>query len=93
MFGLENVLYAVIIAFFIGVILCPIVIPMLHRLKFGQNVRDDGPESHLKKSGTPTMGGIAFLIAFAVTSAFFMKGNIDLQAAPTPEMQKILGAE
>lgn len=74
---LDVTIYAVIISFFIGVILCPIIIPMLHRLKFGQNVRDDGPESHLKKSGTPTMGGIAFLIAFVITSALFIKGNSD----------------
>ncbi|MBE6007804.1 MAG: phospho-N-acetylmuramoyl-pentapeptide-transferase [Lachnospiraceae bacterium] len=74
---LETTIYAVIISFFIGVILCPVLIPMLHRLKFGQNVRDDGPESHLKKTGTPTMGGIAILIAFAVTSVVFSKGNSD----------------
>ena len=73
----EITIYSVIVSFFIGVILCPVLIPMLHRLKFGQNVRDDGPESHLKKTGTPTMGGIANLIAFTVTAAIFSKGNPD----------------
>lgn len=77
--SLEQAVYAIMIAFVIGVILCPIVIPLLRRLKFGQNVRDDGPESHLAKQGTPTMGGISFLIAFVVTSIFFMKGNADGQ--------------
>lgn len=75
--SLEQAVYAIIISFVVGVILCPVMIPMLHRLKFGQNVRDDGPQSHLQKQGTPTMGGIAFLIAFAVAAAFFMKGNKD----------------
>ena len=40
----------------------PILIPLLHKLKFGQSIREEGPKSHQKKSGTPTMGGI-FLIA------------------------------
>lgn len=75
--SLEQAVYAIIISFVIGVILCPIVIPMLRKLKFGQNVRDDGPETHLAKQGTPTMGGVAFLLAFVVTGCFFLKGNLD----------------
>ena len=75
--SLEQAVYAIIISFVIGVILCPIVIPMLRRLKFGQNVRDDGPETHLAKQGTPTMGGVAFLLAFVITGCFFLKGNAD----------------
>ncbi|MBR6652606.1 MAG: phospho-N-acetylmuramoyl-pentapeptide-transferase, partial [Anaerotignum sp.] len=50
---------------------------MLRKLKFGQNVRDDGPETHLAKQGTPTMGGVSFLIAFVITTLFFLKGNRD----------------
>ena len=69
--SLEQAVYAIIISFVIGVILCPIVIPMLRKLKFGQNVRDDGPQTHLAKQGTPTMGGVAFLAAFVITSLFF----------------------
>lgn len=75
--SLEQAVYAIIISFVIGVILCPIVIPMLRKLKFGQNVRDDGPETHLAKQGTPTMGGVSFLAAFVITSLFFLKGNRD----------------
>lgn len=75
--SLEQAVYAIIISFVAGVILCPAMIPLLHKLKFGQNVRDDGPQSHLQKQGTPTMGGIAFLLAFAIAAAFFMKGNAD----------------
>jgi phospho-N-acetylmuramoyl-pentapeptide-transferase len=55
-------------AFFIAVIFSPIFIPFLRRLKFGQSIRDDGPESHMKKSGTPTMGGIVILIATIITA-------------------------
>ena len=58
----NETILAVIIAFAISAALCPIVIPFLHKLKFGQQVRDDGPQAHLKKKGTPTMGGIGFLI-------------------------------
>lgn len=43
----------------------PLAIPMLRRLKFGQHVRDDGPARHLQKTGTPTMGGVMFLVAIA----------------------------
>ena len=69
--------YAVIIAFIAGIIMCPALIPVLHRLKYGQTERDDGPQSHLKKSGTPTMGGIAILAALLVSSLFFIRENND----------------
>ena len=52
-----------LLSFVIGVITTAIVIPIVKRLKAGQNERDDGPRSHLKKQGTPTMGGIGFIIA------------------------------
>ena len=48
--SLEQAVYAILIAFVIGVILCPILIPVLHKMKFGQNVRDDGPQTHLQLS-------------------------------------------
>lgn len=67
-------IYTLILAFVIGVLVCPVLIPFLHRLKFGQTVRDDGPQAHLKKNGTPTMGGIAFLLAFAAAT-LIMKPN------------------
>ncbi len=63
----------VIIAFVICVCLCPIFIPFLRRLKFGQYIREEGPESHHKKSGTPTMGGLIILISVVVTSLLFVK--------------------
>lgn len=72
-----NILYAVpvpiIIAFMISAVLGPVIIPFLRKLKFGQTVRDDGPQSHLKKNGTPTMGGMIFLISVILTSCLYMK--------------------
>ena len=60
------------ISFVLGLIICPILIPVLKKLKFGQNIREEGPSSHLKKSGTPTMGGIMILIAFLAGSLPFI---------------------
>lgn len=48
--------------------LMPVFIPLLQRMKFGQSIREEGPESHMKKTGTPTMGGLVFLIAIIVTA-------------------------
>ncbi|MBU5590795.1 phospho-N-acetylmuramoyl-pentapeptide-transferase [Clostridium sp. MSJ-4] len=60
-------IFSILISFIIVSILAPIVIPMLTRLKFGQNIRKDGPKSHQKKAGTPTMGGIIFIIATLIS--------------------------
>lgn len=59
------------IAFVVGVILVPVFIPILKKLKFGQQVREDGPQAHLKKSGIPTMGGICIVIAMILGTAVF----------------------
>lgn len=59
---------AVLLAFIICAVSGPIAIPMLRKLKCGQTVREDGPETHLKKTGTPTMGGILILFAVVVAS-------------------------
>ncbi|WP_186577554.1 phospho-N-acetylmuramoyl-pentapeptide-transferase [Aquibacillus kalidii] len=56
------------IAFLITVLISPIFIPFLRRLKFGQSIREEGPKSHMKKMGTPTMGGIMILLSVAVTT-------------------------
>lgn len=69
----NETILAVIIAFIISAILCPIVIPFLHKLKFGQQVRDDGPQAHLKKQGTPTMGGLVILFSIIITSLLYLK--------------------
>lgn len=61
-----RICIAAFISFAISAVLGPVFIPFLTRIKFGQTVRDDGPESHLKKNGTPTMGGVIFLAGMLV---------------------------
>lgn len=69
---MENmILFTVVASFLLAVLMGPIFIPMLRRLKFGQEVRSDGPESHLKKRGTPTMGGIIIMLAVLVAFVKF----------------------
>lgn len=67
--GLLNseILAPLVMGFIFSIVLGPIFIPILHKLKFGQNIRKEGPKSHQKKSGTPTMGGIIFFISVTVT--------------------------
>lgn len=55
------------ISFLITVLLSPIFIPFLRKLKFGQSIREEGPQSHQKKSGTPTMGGLMIILSIVVT--------------------------
>ncbi|MGX9707915.1 Phospho-N-acetylmuramoyl-pentapeptide-transferase [Laceyella tengchongensis] len=59
------------VAFGIAVILGPVIIPILRRLKFGQSIREEGPQAHLKKAGTPTMGGVIIMTAIALTAVPF----------------------
>ena len=63
----------VLIAFAVSVLLGPVIIPYLRKLKMGQTERKEGVQSHLKKAGTPTMGGIIFLLSTVVTSLFYVK--------------------
>lgn len=75
---MENVIIiSIIVSFVISVVLCPIIIPFLKRLKFGQYVREEGPKEHLKKSGTPTMGGLIILSSVVITSFLFVKDYQD----------------
>ena len=62
--GFETVI--LIITFIVSIILGTIIIPILKKLKVGQIERDDGPQSHLKKQGTPTMGGIIIIITMII---------------------------
>lgn len=64
-----------LLAFAFTAILVPVTIPLLKRLKFGQSIREEGPESHQAKTGTPTMGGLTFLIPailLALVALFFV---------------------
>jgi phospho-N-acetylmuramoyl-pentapeptide-transferase len=68
---MDRPLYALGMAFAIALLLGPSTIAWLHRLKFGQSIRDDGPQTHLKKSGTPTMGGVLIIFAYFLATWFF----------------------
>ena len=68
-----GIVKPVLIAFFISVLLSPMMIRYLHKLKFGQFIRGEGPESHLKKSGTPTMGGLIILLGIVIASLFYVR--------------------
>ena len=67
------ILISVLVSFAISVFLGPVVIPFLRRLKVGQTERTEGPESHLKKNGTPTMGGILILVSVVAASLLFVR--------------------
>ncbi len=70
---------AMLVAFGITVLIGPRLIPWLHKLKFGQEIREEGPAWHQKKSGTPTMGGIMFIIAVVVAIIVYtLIGEIDV---------------
>lgn len=72
-FSQFKVVLPVIISFGVCAVLCPLLIPFLKRLKFGQYIREEGPQSHQKKSGTPTMGGIVIVLSISITSLIYMK--------------------
>ena len=64
----KGIVFCLVTAAIVSLLLGPVLIPLLRRLKFGQRVRDDGPRRHLSKAGTPTMGGLMFLAGIAVAS-------------------------
>lgn len=63
-----QLVYTIIIAFIITLILGPLIIPFLKKLKVGQTIREEGPQSHMSKSGTPTIGGIIIITSIIITS-------------------------
>lgn len=71
-FYIEHIIIAAIISLIIG----PIVIPELRKLKIGQSIREEGPKSHLQKAGTPTMGGIIFVFSILVTLIIFRNNDM-----------------
>ena len=73
LFDTTTHVFTFIIAFICALVLGPIFIPLLCRLKFGQTVRDDGPKSHYKKMGTPTMGGLIFIIPITIVSVLYAR--------------------
>lgn len=68
-----KIILPVLLSFALSVIMGPVVIPILRKLKMKQTEREDGVKSHLKKAGTPTMGGVIILASIVITSLFFIK--------------------
>ena len=65
---LATTLMIIAVGFILTVLLTPLFIPALKRMKFGQSIREEGPKSHMKKAGTPTMGGLVFLLSIVLTT-------------------------
>lgn len=81
----------IISAFVLALAAGPIFIPILTKMKFGQMVRDDGPQSHLKKTGTPTMGGIIIIVPAAIAALAFSKDKDMLLALTATVLFGIIG--
>lgn len=76
---MQRLIWTILVSFIMATVLGPIVIPWLKRMKFGQTIYDLGPESHKKKQGVPTMGGIIFFIAaFVCTLIFSIKSGANI---------------
>ncbi|AQS55517.1 phospho-N-acetylmuramoyl-pentapeptide-transferase [Novibacillus thermophilus] len=73
----REILIPIVVSFLITVLVSPLFIPVLRRLKFGQSIREEGPRAHYKKAGTPTMGGIIILLSLTLTSLAFVQRNTE----------------
>jgi len=72
---MDNIIYAVLVSFCVALAAGYVGIPLLKRLKAGQQVRDDGPKTHLSKAGTPTMGGIIMWLGVIAATFAFSRGD------------------
>ncbi|CAM3186192.1 phospho-N-acetylmuramoyl-pentapeptide-transferase [Sporolactobacillus spathodeae] len=72
-------LFGLAISFLCTLIFAPLFIPMLRKLHFGQYIREEGPKSHMKKAGTPTMGGVIFLVGMIVAVIVMAKYHFATQ--------------
>lgn len=70
--AVQSVVFPILVAFVLSAVLGKLLIPFLKKIKVGQMVREDGPATHLKKSGTPTMGGILILVSIVLTSCLYI---------------------
>lgn len=77
----KQLIYTIIIGFAITLLLGPLIIPYLKRLKVGQTIREEGPQSHKSKSGTPTIGGLIIIVSILITSLTAGVMNRDLLVA------------
>ncbi len=72
---LQKVLLAFLVSLALVLLIGPLFIPLLKRMKMGQTERQEGPQSHLEKTGTPTMGGVMFIISLIVATLIFAPDN------------------
>lgn len=70
---MNILIFCILSSFIISLLLGQLLIPALHRLKFGQYIKEEVPEAHKKKAGTPTMGGIIFILSTIITNFLFIK--------------------
>lgn len=70
-----KIFIPILVSFAISAIMGPVIIPVLRNLKMGQTEREEGVKEHLKKAGTPTMGGVIILLSILITSLFYIRSN------------------
>ena len=70
---MQQLIWPLVVGFLLSLAAGPVVLPILRRLKMGQSVRDDGPQTHLIKQGTPTIGGLIFLFGGLVSALLFTR--------------------
>lgn len=73
-----QIVIPAVIAFLITVVVTPLILPVLRRIKAGQSIREDGPQSHMVKTGTPTMGGLAIIASVLVTCLTSGRATMDM---------------
>ncbi|NLO88972.1 MAG: phospho-N-acetylmuramoyl-pentapeptide-transferase [Clostridia bacterium] len=78
-----NLLKVFLTSLLCTVVLGPIIIPILNKLRLGQYIRQDGPAKHFKKAGTPTMGGIIFIIPLLIATMIFAGDSVEALTAAT----------
>ncbi|MBP2639513.1 MAG: mraY [Firmicutes bacterium] len=75
---MQELFYAAALSCTVALVLGPLILPVLSKLKFGQSIREEGPQGHYAKAGTPTMGGVIILTALTAASLFFAGGSREL---------------
>lgn len=83
---MKILIAALTISLIISLVAYPLVIPFLHKIKFGQSIRQEGPKSHLAKKGTPTMGGVVFVLVPLLVLLILMPSaylNVKIQVVIT----------
>jgi phospho-N-acetylmuramoyl-pentapeptide-transferase len=73
---MRQLVWPLVLSFLLALACGPVMLPILRSLKLGQNVRDDGPQAHLSKGGTPTMGGFIFLVPCIAVTLILFTGSI-----------------